>query len=472
MDSSSRHRRRHCPHCNEYLSYSAYRSHKSLYYITSEQRWVANLPSEGQPSVAAGNDLEDPNDIISFERGIRSECMHTTSTHVLTPICFIKNQVHQSPLVWMMLILILQNVLTVMMMQVRTIQLYSKLHMTTCIIDSNLELVDIIVEDSDEENEIAFSTSSPINKILGITVAFLLNLRVLHNLSEQAVKLLLRFFKYIFLLIGTAFGIPELKQNIHLPQSIQGCYSFMNVDSNPCKEYIVCPGCNVLYDQSVKSLTQGTSSNPESARCSFTEFPNHPQRRFRQPCNTILLQKVQRKKKNEFRPRKIYYYFGLKRALLVLLSRPNFLNMCNAWHVNKNPTNFLADITDGKIWNEIISMLTNGQPNNILGILINIDWFQPYKHVSYSVGVIYAVIINLPRSYRYKTENVLIIGIIPGPCEPKLHVNSFLGPLVSELLELQTGQWFSTPVGNQFVKCVIVGLSSDIPATRKAAGFV
>ena len=143
--------------------------------------------------------------------------------------------------------------------------------------------------------------------------------------------------------------------------------------------------------------------------------------------------------------------------------------MCNAWHMNKNSTDFLTDITDGKVWDEIVSILSNNhQPNNILRILVNIDW----KHVSYSVGVIYAVIINLPRSYRYKSENVIIIGIIPGQREPKLHVNSFLGPFVSELLQLKTGQWFSTPVGNQFVKCAIAGLSSDIPATRKAAGFV
>ena len=92
--------------------------------------------------------------------------------------------------------------------------------------------------------------------------------------------------------------------------------------------------------------------------------------------------------------------------------------------------------------------------------------------MAYSVGVIYAVIVNLPRSIRYKNENVVIIGVIPGPHEPKKNINSHLGPLIGELLHLQSGQWFSTPVGQQFIKCVIVCLSSDIPATRKAAGFI
>ena len=29
-----------CGHCNELLSYSAYRSHKALYYVEAEQRWL------------------------------------------------------------------------------------------------------------------------------------------------------------------------------------------------------------------------------------------------------------------------------------------------------------------------------------------------------------------------------------------------------------------------------------------------
>lgn len=101
----------------------------------------------------------------------------------------------------------------------------------------------------------AVATSpSVLNKLFGLTVAFLLNFRIVHNLSEQALVLLLKFFKYIFLLIGTAFGVPELKTKFYFPQSLHGCYSYMNVSSNSCKEYIVCPGCNMLYNESMQSL--------------------------------------------------------------------------------------------------------------------------------------------------------------------------------------------------------------------------
>ena len=61
------------------------------------------------------------------------------------------------------------------------------------------------------------------------------------------------------------------------------------------------------------------------------------------------------------------------------------------------------------------------------------------------------------------------MGALPGPKEPKHDVNSYLGLLVSELY---TGVWFETSCGKQFIRSVLLCFSSDLPATRKAAGFV
>ena len=150
------------------------------------------------------------------------------------------------------------------------------------------------------------------------------------------------------------------------------------------------------------------------------EFPHHPKERFREPCNATLLNQVQKNNQITFKPRKVYYYYGVRAALPILLKRPAFLKACNQWLKNADHGDILADITDGRIWKEMVASLSpERNPTNILGLLINIDWFQPHKHVAYSVGVIYAVVINLPRSIRYKEENVIIIGIIPGPQEPK-----------------------------------------------------
>ena len=42
---------------------------------------------------------------------------------------------------------------------------------------------------------------------------------------------------------------------------------------------------------------------------------------------------------------------------------------------------------------------------------------------------------NLPQNLRYKPENIIIVGIIPGPAERKKTINSYLTPLVNELKE-------------------------------------
>ena len=53
--------------------------------------------------------------------------------------------------------------------------------------------------------------------------------------------------------------------------------------------------------------------------------------------------------------------------------------------------------------------------------------------VTYSIGVIYLTILNLPRKDRYKIENIILVSVIPGPKEPKLTLNPLLAPKVPEL---------------------------------------
>lgn len=77
--------------------------------------------------------------------------------------------------------------------------------------------------------------------------------------------------------------------------------------------------------------------------------------------------------------------------------------------------------------------------------MLNIDWFKPCKHVEYSIGAIYLTIMNLPRNVRFKQENVLLVGLLPGPREPKRDINAFLDPLVQELLAFWNGAGIETP---------------------------
>lgn len=98
----------------------------------------------------------------------------------------------------------------------------------------------------------------------------------------------------------------------------------------------------------------------------------------------------------------------------------------------------MVDIYDGQIWKDnmvIDSCPFLSQPNN-LGLSLNVDWFQPFQHSSYSVGVVYIVILNLPREAKYLPRNVIVVGVISGPKEPKKSIYTLLEPLVKDLLAL------------------------------------
>jgi hypothetical protein len=72
--------------------------------------------------------------------------------------------------------------------------------------------------------------------------------------------------------------------------------------------------------------------------------------------------------------------------------------------------------------------------------MLNLNWFQPFDNSQYSVGVMYGVICNLPRSERFKTPNIITLAVIPGPNEPKLHqLNHYLALIIDQFIELWNG---------------------------------
>ena len=88
---------------------------------------------------------------------------------------------------------------------------------------------------------------------------------------------------------------------------------------------------------------------------------------------------------------------------------------------------------DGKIWNDLQSF--NGRTflseSGNYALMLNMDFFQPYKHVQYSLGAIYLAVLNLPRGIINKISNVILVGLIPGPQVPQHDIN--LDPLVHDL---------------------------------------
>ena len=156
------------------------------------------------------------------------------------------------------------------------------------------------------------------------------------------------------------------------------------------------------------------------------------------------------------------------------VQRPGISDTFNHWRNRKIPAGVMADIYDGLVLKSFLDCdgeaFFRGRYG--LGLLINVDWFQPYKHVQYSVGAIYIAIFFFPRTLRYRRENMILVGVIPGPHEPSIHINSFLEQLVHDLLKFWHGVEMLTSEGAQIICAAVLCNSSDIPATRKVGGFV
>ena len=71
---------------------------------------------------------------------------------------------------------------------------------------------------------------------------------------------------------------------------------------------------------------------------------------------------------------------------------------------------------------------------------------------------------------RYAEHNTLLVGVLPGPKEPK---GTYLEPLVNDLLELWSGvPLYVQGIGERTVRCALLCVLCDSPAGRKACGFL
>ena len=174
-------------------------------------------------------------------------------------------------------------------------------------------------------------------------------------------------------------------------------------------------------------------------------------------------------------PKLIYTYKSIIESLQELLRIPGFSPKCEAWRNRSRREQYYCDVYDGQIWKDFQS--PGGVPflsvPNSIAFHINVDWFNPFTHTQHSEGAIYLSVMNLLRQERFLQENVILVGVIPGPKEPPIPINSFLRPLVDDLKKLWRGLPFTNADGQTvFVRADLLCGGSDIPATRKLGGFV
>ena len=297
------------------------------------------------------------------------------------------------------------------------------------------------------------------------------------KISDAALEAILKLISALLkLLAGSASTVITLLAS-SMPSSIymlrkhskhEECEKFM--------EYVVCPSCYSLYK--FENCLENINGSDVPKTCSYIKFPHHPLPSYRKPCNASLLKKIHLSNgRIEYRPRYVYAYQPPKASLQRLLNRPGFADKLEWWRNRDTSENQLSDVYDGDIWREFLSEKHNYylKFKRNYGVMLNFDFFQPYKHTTESYGVFYLTLMNLPRAERFKQENVILVSIIPPfEHEPSM-LNSFLRPLVDELKEF----WLSgvrlntaeSPHYKPLFKLALMCVACDIPAARKCCGF-
>ena len=107
-----------------------------------------------------------------------------------------------------------------------------------------------------------------------------------------------------------------------------------------------------------------------------------------------------------------------------------------------------------------------------LALLLYLDFFNPFQRAVYSCGALYISVLNIPKNQRFKAKWTMLTGLIPGPSEPEGHVNSYLSPIVDDLLTLYTGIQIQSCGGNViFSRSLLLPVLADMPASRKLSQY-
>ena len=311
---------------------------------------------------------------------------------------------------------------------------------------------------------------------LRLLFVFLLMWQYLFHVSDAGIAILIVFL-HNFLRLLSSLSQSEFLNRIAVPcpTSLYTTRKILGVHNDCFHQYVVCPKCNSIYEmeQCIGTTARGSKY---TKCCWYVEFPNHPRQQLRAECGMPLLDAVLSRSGNiTFRPKKVFCYQPLKESIKYLFQQKDFIKLIQLWRNRHVPNEVMGDVYDGEVWHNFCDNDGNrfvDQPYNLM-LYLNVDWFQPFTHLTESVGAIYLSVQNLPRTERYKLSNIILVGIIPGPKEPKYTMNQYLSHLVEELKEFWHGVEIplSTSLTGSVVKLALTGMSCDLPAVRKVCGF-
>ena len=235
------------------------------------------------------------------------------------------------------------------------------------------------------------------------------------------------------------------------------------------RSYVCCPKCFACYLQ--------TSDDSYPDKCIHKKTPSSEE------CGRNL-RKVRMIKHTEHSvPVRRFIYHEFKVWLGEILCRPGMEDMLDR-DVSPNKHGIMRDIWDAPELHNIMG--ADGKPfirqdgsEGRYVFSFCMDGFNPFQlkqaGKKASVVAMYMICLNLPPEERYKLENMFLVGIIPGPHEPKKEeINHLLSPLIDDLIDsYQHGIRYSRTQNyksGRSTRCVLVPVVCDTPAARQVTG--
>ena len=227
------------------------------------------------------------------------------------------------------------------------------------------------------------------------------------NISDSAFTYLLSYLRFFFTQLGegdfASWGLAS-----GFSGSLYLCKKHVGLPVNDSfNKFVVCPDpkCNKLYH--IDDCFKIVNGRKVPIRCTA---PQYKRKKYVGKCDTVLLQaNVVRNGGIYHVPKRVYCQSDIKSQIERILSRPGYERYCQEWRDRESCPDTYTDIYDGKLWQEVQSEYAFLADEHDMALLMNFDFFQPFKNRSKSVGVIYLALLNLPRSIRYHSSNMISV---------------------------------------------------------------
>lgn len=208
------------------------------------------------------------------------------------------------------------------------------------------------------------------------------------NISNRATTAILAFISMLLNIISHPLSLL-------FPKTLNGAIRTAEPDfNNKMKKilYVVCPKerCNALFEVGQKN-------------CSHTSFGR--------VCGSALgYERHLAFGKKKWTPFKNFQFIPPTTWLKKMFTCKEFVSHLEH-SSGSTHSSILKDIKDGRVWKDFSTQgfFVN---NHNLGLMMNVDWFKPFKRSEYKVAAIMISVLNLPREERFKKKWTMIAGML------------------------------------------------------------